>query len=156
MSTDVEPVVQFASPVTGEVLTLASPDADLAQYMADIRELESQIREHKALINRELLARLDKRRNWTLHLEGGLKLSAPSDEPGEEWDGAGLHEALCRLTDEELITEEAVDAAVEIVTEYKVKKAGVNALRKNARLAEVVNRFCEPAEKRRYVSVGRS
>lgn len=156
MSEELERAAQFANPVTGEVLTLASPDEDLGGYLEDLREFESLLREHKALVNRELLARLDKRRNWTLHLEGGLKLSAPSDEPDEKWDAAGLYQALCELADEELITMEAVNAAVEMITVFKVRKTGINALRKNPRLAETVNRFCEPSEKKRYVSVSRS
>lgn len=147
---------KFINPVTGEQLNLGAPDQDLASYLSDIRELESRIKEEKALVNCELLARLDKQRKWTLPLENGLKLSAPSDAPSEEWDGEGLYQALCELADEELISTAAVDAAVEMEQVYKVKRAGIVALRKNARLAETVNRFCTPAERQRYVRVSRS
>lgn len=154
--TDVERIPQLANPVTGEALTLASSDDELGRFLEDIREFESVIREHKALVNRELLARLDKRRNWTLHLDDGLKLTAPSDEPGEEWDGAGLYNALHDLADQDIIGTDAVNAAVEIEHTYKVKRAGVKSLRKSPTLAQVVDRFCTPAEKPRYVKVSRA
>lgn len=153
--TELVPATHFANPVTGEVLSLDSPTEDLGAYLADIRDLESRIREEKAIVNRELLARLDKQRKWTLPLGNGLKISAPSDEPGEEWDGAQLHEALCDLADDEVITTDAINAAVEIVVEYKVRKAGLNALRKNPRIAELIAPFCRQAERPRYVKVMR-
>lgn len=154
MSTEVQRAVQFANPLTGEVLTLGSPDADLAGYLADLREYESVLKEHKSMVNRELLARMDRSAKWTIHA-GSLKLTAPSPDPGEEWDGAGLYTALCDLADQDLISTEAVNAAVEIQHVYKVKKAGVNALRKLPGVGQLVDRFCEPAEKARYVRVSR-
>lgn len=156
MSTQVAPVANFANPVTGEVLTLDSPDVDLGRYLSDLREFESVLREHKSMVNRELLARLDKRRSWTSHLPG-MKLSAPSPKPDESWDGAELHARLLEFVDRDELDIEAVNAAVAIVTRYEPRKAGINALRKGGGpVADVVNELCVESERNRYISVVRS
>lgn len=153
MSDELAPIVQVASPVTGELLTLDAPTEDLASLLADIRDFESVLKEQKALVNRELLARLDKNASWTQQA-GDYKLSAPSPATGEEWDGAGLYAALCDLKDSGVISMDAVNLAVEIQHVYKVRKVGVNSLRKLPGVGQVVDRYCTPAEpKARYVSV---
>lgn len=154
MSEAVERGLQVANPLTGELLTIANAsDRDLADYLVDVRELESSIREHKSLVNRELLARMDRNASWTLPA-GDWKLSAPSPATGEEWDGAGLYAALCDLSDSGVITMDAVNLAVTIEHVYKVRAVGVKALRKLPGVGQVVDRFCTEAEpKQRYVSV---
>lgn len=154
---DIARAVQFANPTTGEVLTLDSPDVDLSRYLADIREFESVLREHKALVNRELLSRLDKSANWTRHLEGGLKLSSPSSEPSIEYDAEPLYWALQGYLERGELAPEAVDAAVEQVVTYKAKAAGVKRLAKvSAQLRDLVQEHSRETEKTRYVSVTRS
>lgn len=155
MSTDLEHAQEFANPVTGEVLTLAAPTPDLASYLADVRDLESRIREHKNIVQAEVLSRLDRDRNWTVHLPG-LELSAPSDAPAEEFDELALREELLVYVDSNELSIEAVDRAIETVVTYKIRKAGLNALRKSPKLAEIIDRYARPVEKRRYVSVKRS
>ena len=71
------------NPTTGELLSLASPDGDLGRYLADIRDLEGQIREHE-IVTRELLSRMDRAASWTVY-DAGLKLSGASPAPSEEW-----------------------------------------------------------------------
>lgn len=157
MSTDVARAVQFANPVTGEVLTLDAPDQDLGQYLADIREYKSVLNEHVAMVNRELLGRLDKSANWTRHLEGGLTLSAPSSEPSVEYDARSLWQALQQLADNGFITFEAADAAVESVITYKAKAAGIKRLAKvSAKLRDLIAEHSHEVEKTRYVSVKRA
>lgn len=154
--TDVERAVQFANPLSGEVLTLASPSDDLGRYLADLREFESVLREHKKMVTRELLGRMDKQASWTQHF-AGLKLTGQSPQPGEEWDGAELREALLKLVDEGKLSIEAVDAAVETVVSYNVKKAGVNKLRKvGGVVASTVDGLVRPVERERRVSVSRA
>ena len=156
MSTDVDRAVQFANPITGEVLTLASPDRDLGSYLADLRDFESVLREHKRIVTRELLERFDKQASWTHRFEG-LKLTSSSPAPVEEWDGAELREALLALVDEGVLAIEAVDAAVETIVSYKPRKTGINALRKlGGRVNEIVESLKSEVEKDRYVSVTRS
>lgn len=154
--TSVERAVQFANPVTGEVLHLGSPDVDLGRYLADLREFESVLREHKKMVQRELLSRMDRRAEWTAHLEGGLKLTGQSPKLQEDWDGAALKSALMSLVDEGVLAVEAVDAAVETEISFKVKKAGINRLRKlGGRVAETIDSLCMQHEPDRRVSVSR-
>ena len=156
MSTEVAPVPEFANPITGEVLTLASPNADLGRYLADLREFEGRVREYKRAVTDELLARMDRSASWTVHAEG-VKLSGASPQPSEEWDGPALREALLDLVDEGVLSIEAVDAAVETVVSYKPRKAGINALRKlGGRAAELVAEHRREVEKQRYITVSRA
>lgn len=157
MTTDVQPAAQFVNPISGEVLTLAAHDEDLGRYLSDVREYESMIREAKRTVNRELLSRLDRRAKWTVHLPGGLKLSAPSPKPEESWDGAELRAELLSFVDAGTLSIEAVDSAVEQVVSFKPRKTGINALRAlGGDIAAVIDRLVTKAEKDRYVSVGRS
>lgn len=157
MSTDVERAVQFANPLTGEVLTLDAPDQDLGQYLADLREYESVLREHKSMVNRELLSRLDKSANWTRHLGNGYTLSAPSSEPSMEYDAEPLYWALQAAMERGEITSDAFDAAVQQVVDYKVKAAGLKRLAKvSPELRSLILEHSREAEKNRYVSVKRT
>jgi hypothetical protein len=147
----------IVSPRTGEVLTLDSSTDDLGGFLADVRDHEAQLRDVKRLVNRELVRRMDHAAKWTVHA-AGLKLRAPSPKPTEEWNGAELRAGLLALVDAGDLAIEAVDAAVETVTDYKVHKAGINALRSlGGRAAAIVDELAtRPPEKERYVSVERS
>jgi hypothetical protein len=128
----------------------------LAAYLADLRDFESQLREHKRAVTRELLARFDRTAKWTHHFEG-LKIAGQSPAPTEEWDGLELREALLSLVDSGQLTVEAVDAAVEQVISLKVRKQGVAQLRKvGGEVAETINRLCRTSEPERRVSVSRA
>lgn len=147
MSEQLQRAVQFANPVTGDVLTLASPDEDLLGYLADIREFESVLREHKRMISRELAGRRDKIGKWSW-TAGDYKASVPSPAPAEEWDGAELRDALLEFVDQDILAIEAVDAAVEVVVSYKVKRVGVEALRKLVVIRDVIDGLAKPVERR--------
>lgn len=157
MSTDVKPVAQFANPISGEVLTLDSPDEDLSRYLNDLREYKSVISEHKRMVDRELIRRMDKRAKYTFHFPGGLKISAPSPKPEESWDGAELRAALMEFVDRDVLSIETVTDAVEQSIEYTVKKRGVNSLRAlGGEIGELIEALCTKSDRDRYVSVGRS
>jgi hypothetical protein len=122
---DLLPVV--AHPVTGEVLPLDAPTADLARALDELKELTSRIREVRERIDEEVLRRLDAKARWTAH-EGGFKVSAPSPAPKPEWDGRALALVLAELRGNALIDYEAAEAALEMVVAYKPKAAGLNRL----------------------------
>lgn len=148
--------VQFANPVTGEVLSLASSENELGRYLSDLREFESVIREHKKMVTRELVARMDRQASWTIHAGEGIKLTSQSPKPEEQFDGAGLRSALLGLVDEGVLSIEAVDAAVELVLSYKAHKKGINALRAlGGRAKALVDEHATEVQKERYVSVSR-
>ena len=156
MSTEVGQPITVVSPRTGEVLNLDAPTEDLGGYLADVRETESMLREAKRLVTCELVSRFDQAAKWTVHA-GGLKLSAPSPAPTEEFDAPALRDALLELVDQGLLSVEAVDAAVETVVSYKARKGGINALRKlGGKVAETTAAHCTETVKERYVSVGRA
>jgi hypothetical protein len=144
-------------PFTGETFDLSvSTTDDLASFLTEVREYESRLKEAKRIVTDETLRRLDERASWTLRTPD-YTLKAPSPAPGEEWDEIALRSDLWQLVDDGVITEDAAGAAVETVVSYKVKTAGVNALRKlGGRVAETVNRHCREVEKRRYVTVTRN
>lgn len=147
--------LQVLNPVNGEVLTLDAKSDQLGAYLADVREFEFLMRESKRAVTQELLARMDKNASWTMSLPG-WKLSSRSSAKEEAWDGAELRTALLDLVDEDVISIEAVDAAVETVVTYKPRKVGINNLRKlGGRVAAVVNGLCVEREPDRSVKVER-
>jgi hypothetical protein len=157
MSTEVGRPITVVSPRTGEVLTLDAGTDQLAGLLADFSEHEAVVKESKRYVQDELLRRLDSAAQWTMHVEGGLKISAPSPAPAEEFDELALRESLLQLADDHVIAIEAVDRAVEPQVSYKARKAGVNALRKlGGRVAETVDAHARSAEHKRYVRVERS
>ena len=150
-------LVQVVSPRTGEIIPLDARTDVLAGFLLDVREMESMLREAKREVTREILNRCDRQASWTLHLEGGLKVTGQSPSPSEEWDGPALREALLDHVDAGRLSIEAVDAAVETVVSYRVRKSGVAALRKlGGPVADTVNQLCQQTEKERRVSVTRA
>lgn len=155
MTTELETTpMQVVSP-SGEVLSLDSPTEDLATWLAEVREHESLLRETKRAVTQELLARMDKLAHWTINA-AGLKLTGQSPAVVEEWDGAELRTALLELFDNGTLSIEAVDAAVEQVTTWKPKKAGINALRKLPHVAPIIEGLRQEREPDRRVTVSRS
>ncbi len=156
MSTELDRPITVVSPRTGELLTLDAPDQDLGNYLLDVREHESLLREAKSIVQGELLRRFDQDRMWTRHVPG-LELKGSSPEPVEEYDELALRSALLELVEEGVLTVEAVDRAVEPVVTYKARKAGISALRKGGgRVAEIVDEHARLTEKKRYVTVSRA
>lgn len=160
MSTELEtfavPDWMVPDPITGEALTNTSPTEDLARFLTSVREQKSMMNEAQNLVQREIVRRMDFHRKWTLHTSAG-KLTAPSPKPSEEWDAAELRERLLEFVDRGDISIEALDAAVETVVDYKIHKAGIEALRKGGGdVADAINALARAVEKDRRVSVGRA
>lgn len=122
-------------PLHGEQLDLATaPDERLGQLLLEVREHESRLRELKALVNEELTRRMDFARAWTLNV-GDFKLVGKSDALIAEWDVPALMEVLDGMVSRGEIAPDAVERAIDIKTEYRVKAAGVAALLKSPALA---------------------
>ena len=101
----------------------------------------------------ELLSRFDREAKWTAHV-GDLKITGDSPAPAESWDGADLFAALTDLVEAGVISIDAVNAAVQVETVYKPRKAGLTALRRlGGRAAEVVDALAQSVEKDRRVTV---
>lgn len=157
MSTELDTPFTVVSPRTGEVLTLDAPLDDLGQWLDDVREVEGRIKDEKRAVQDELLRRFDKQALHTHHLAGGLKLSSPSPVPAVEYDALEMRTALLELVDADVLAIEAVDRAIEPITEYKPRKTGINALLKlGGRVAEIVREHTREIERARYVKVERS
>lgn len=146
--------LQVFNPTTGEILQLDAPTADLANVFWDIDLYIARLRGVKEDIQRVILERMARDARWTLHLEGGVTAEGRLRGQTESWDGAELRGRLLELVEDGTITIEAVDRAVEQVVDFKVKKAGVQALRKlGGRVAAYVDSCCFRSEPQRYVKV---
>jgi hypothetical protein len=144
-------------PVMGEQLDLATASPGrLGQLLLDVREHESRLRELKQLVAEEVARRCDRAREWTIHCDGGMKLSIPSDAPVAVWDADALQEVLDELVADGTITPDAANRAVQPRIELKVIAAGVNALLKSPAIAGRIEE-CRTlvAPEGRRVSVGR-
>lgn len=154
--------IQIINPQSGELLTLDSPTDDLGRYLAAAREHKACVQEAINAVSREILRRQDQAAAagesspWTTRIGGGLKLVGSSPAAIEEWDGADLKAQLLTLVDEGLLSPAAVDAAVETIVTFKVKKTGVNALRKlGGRVKELIDQLATEREPDRRITVSR-
>lgn len=137
MSTEIA-TRQVMVPHTGEVVALDAPAEHLAALLDEVKDVESKLRELKAEVYRELHDRMDRARCWTIDC-GEFKLTGKSDAPEVTYNPDELAYVLTALVEDGTIKDTAMDAACEAVTTWKVKKAGVNALRKNPVLAELID-----------------
>jgi hypothetical protein len=142
---------------TGELIPLTdAPDDALASLRDYLKDLRSRIAEANALLDSEVVRRMDQDRCWTIHA-GGLTLTAPSPAPAFEWDAPGLYSDLEAMVADGELSERAFLAAVDEVVGYRVKAAGVNALLKGGGpVAEIVKAHRTEVEKPRRVSVKRA
>lgn len=141
---------QVVVPYSGEIVSLAADTDVLAALTDEIRDVESRLRELKGQISEEIHARMDRERKWTLHA-GPFKVTGKSDAPEVVYDVERLASVLTSLVDDGEITADAMDEALEVVTTYKVRKRGVEALRKSPRFRELIDGCGEerPPENRR-------
>jgi hypothetical protein len=149
--------VRLFSPSTGEeVIPADAATNTLAEVRDAIRTVEEDLRLAKQTIDAELIGRMDSAAKWSVSV-GGFKLSAPSPAPSVEYDAQALRGRLEELVADGLLSMQAVDAAVEVVTTFKVRAAGVNALRKLGGLvAEAVQDCSQTVDKPRRVTVSRA
>lgn len=121
-------MTEIVEPATAEIIDIETADDErLGEFLERLDQDLERLRDLRTIVDRELVARMDRAASWTRHA-GPYKLTAPSPRPSEEWSGQELRVALSTFSFDQL-DPAALDAAVEVVTDYKVKKAGVNALR---------------------------
>jgi hypothetical protein len=97
---------------TGELVDVRGETTErLASYIDDLGELRAQLAEGEAVVNDELLQRLDRDAAWTQRI-GDFELKAPSPTAGtESYDAEVLEGELRILIANETISEEAAGAA---------------------------------------------
>lgn len=153
LTTTIGPRV-FPMPATGEAVALDGPTEDLAAHMADIRQLESELREAKALIANEVMQRMDRDALWTQRV-GPWEVKGESPER-VEYDPEALSKTLDDLLEMGAISLGAADAALEEVTTYKPRVRGLNALIKlGGEVKERIEACQRPVDKPRRLSVKR-
>lgn len=138
---------------TGEMVPINADIDELADVIDGLKELEAAVKVAKRAANKGILARFDKRGKWS-GVYRGLKVSAPSPEPKYEWNVDALRGTLLDLLDQELIDDEAFDAALDQVVVWKAKTNGLKALMKlGGEITERIESCRIVTEPERYVSV---
>ena len=125
-------------PFTGEVVSLDAPPEELAALLAEVKDVESRLRELKGEVSAEFHRRFDRQRKWSCDA-GDYKVSGKSDAVEVVYDPDLLAVVLTQLVDEGAITPDAMDEALESITTWKIRKAGINALRKSPKFAELID-----------------
>lgn len=140
-------------PITGEVLDLDSPTDILAAALSRAKEQGAGLQAFTRAIKDELLHRMDYEHCYTVHAIGVGKVAGDGKRPPDH-DGTRLLAALLPLVPD-VLSMRAVEAAVERVTTYKPRKAGINALLKSTdeRVIEAVRSAEMPNTKPRDVRV---
>jgi hypothetical protein len=114
-------------PATGEVVLLDAPTDTLAGTLAAIREAEGEMRTFKQILTGELLRRMDAEATWTVRA-GDFTVEGDSPKPKTEYEAEKLYIALSEFVDSGVISQGALEQAVEPVRTYKAKQAGLNKL----------------------------
>jgi hypothetical protein len=133
-------------PATGEVISLDGDTAPLARFLTEVRELEQQLRDEKRIVTRELIDRMDREARYTLHTDG-LDIKGDGPKIPTDYEAEPLRAELQEFVEAEVITQEALDRAVEPITTYKARAQGLNALRGlGDQFAAVIDRHAHPKE----------
>jgi len=138
-------VSESAEPIAGEltvvnprdnaILVLREANEDtLASLIADLRDLDQQVRHTKRMVAQEIHRRMDAQAEWTLIGEH-WKISSRSPAPRETYDAEQLRHLLMQwagAADSQIARGRlrAVEKAVTSKTEWIVRQAGINALKK--------------------------
>jgi hypothetical protein len=146
---------QLVDPDTGEVTDLAgAPDVLLARTLDDLDAQRNELTDWRRAVAAEVLRRMDNAARWTIHA-GPFKLHAPSPLAAE-YDARPLWDDLQILIAAGRFGQEALDAAIEQVTTFKPRAAGLKALAKlGPDVAAVIERNTHTVEKPRGVRVTR-
>lgn len=140
----------------GELVAIADlSDEQLAAAMGKAKRIGELLSAKKDDLAIEAIARMDRKARWTLEL-AGVRLEGGSPKTGIDYSASGLKAELDRLVEDGTISEEARDAAVELVEpkpELKVRKKGLEALAKlgNERIDQAVKAAETP--KKRTVKI---
>lgn len=133
-------------PSTGEVLELDAPTEQLARWLVEARELDEAMRSEKRRVVVELLNRMDREARYTLRV-ANLELKGDGPEPPTDYDGEQLREALAEFVAAEVISQEALDRAIEPVTTFKPRANGLKPLiRQGGQLPQVIAQYAAPRE----------
>jgi hypothetical protein len=141
-------------PVTGQILELAKmSERDLGEFLDAAKLHVGLVREAQRAVKDEVLRRMDRACEWTIHAKGGFEISG--DAPGRTtYDVEVLRRELAGLVKNGTISKEARDRALKRETVYKPVASGINALRKlGGEVAKSIERAERAAEKPRDVRV---
>jgi hypothetical protein len=148
--------LELVVPYSGEVVRLDAPTDALAEIVYGIRELESELRSMKAILSEEVHRRMDEEARWTVEA-GRFKVSGRG--AGVTTAGPRLWKVLEDLVEAGRITRRAAEAAVALEVAYKVRVAGVQAVKRvGPDVAEAVAAAeipLDPSSRRLTVSVVR-
>lgn len=148
-------VDQLINPFTGETISLEASTGELARFLGDLREAGDYIKDSKRAVTREIYTRLDRDARWTWRGSGVL-VEGRSPAPTIVWDAGRLREQLLRFVDEDKISVEALDDAVEATTVYVTHRGGVNKLRKlGGEIADAIEECQHEHAGERYLNVTR-
>lgn len=108
------------NPATGEVIDLRSADTEqLASVLDGVADMTGRLRDFAAIIDAELLDRLDRGAKWTLRVGDPasghqFEIKAPSPDAGTEaYDTEQLEAELSTLIADGVIAEPAAEGALE-------------------------------------------
>lgn len=143
-------VREAVNTVTGHIVNLDGPTAELGRAIRDTQELKQRLDAFRTELSIELLQRMDRAAKWT-HEEDGVKVSSSS--PNQmTYDPVQLASTLTTLVSSGAIDEEAAHGCIEMVP--KVKKAGINAVLKlGGKIEEAVKACATPSTRPRAVKV---
>lgn len=134
-------------------LDLDAPTDHLGLAIANLRDIKAAIDTAVRDINDELIARADKDASYT-YRGNGVEITLDGPGRTDITDPDGLRTALLALVEDDVITVQAVDAAVQEVVTFKASKRGLGALKKlGGRVADVIAGFEQPTTRPRAVRV---
>jgi hypothetical protein len=119
MSAAADPTVLVVHPATAEILDLrAAETITLAAAVAGLDDLRADLTDFERVVERELLARLDRGAKWTLRLgdpagDVQFEVKAPSPDAGTDgYDERLLETELLELVSRRTINEDGAAAAL--------------------------------------------
>lgn len=143
-------------PATGEVLDLEGMATDeLAARVDEVRELRDRLADADRAISDELLARMDRRSEWTATV-GDWRVEGSSPETLIDYDLDALEQALQQLVVAGHIDPAAATDAVRTTVTRRPAKARINRLIKlGGQVAERINATRTTGSRPRRVKVTR-
>lgn len=135
-TTTSDEVIRLVDLATGELVDTRDLEA-LQHWRVQLRSIEYALDEARRICDRLLIGEMDRRTRYTMHVKGGHKLSAPSEEPAYGWDGRGVYDELVKLVTEGVLAESVPTDVVEIVpVDYKVRQGPLKNAMKRKVVAE--------------------
>lgn len=142
----------LANPITGEVVEIDGPTHTLAEWLRDVREFESRMRELKGVVTDEITTRLDRANTGTLR-EDGWEIKAPRKDTKTEWDVEQLEYELTTLVTRGVLTEEAAREALTPSRELKPQAVKLKALSEREDIGDRISACSHQVPQARTVSV---